>query len=178
MPVESGFSSEQAQNWRSPAAIAAEKANEPHIAQREKPATVDWADSLHEVLAKHQSSSEQLNKAEAKMLADYMNNSSARLADVQHLNKEAFYTQVLQANQLLEQIHQVKTQEIFANNRVENAQNTLLKLTDLLHELNLSPLTALTKQVHAQQLATLINRQQINLKSVRRPADRLLERWP
>lgn len=167
MPAESGFSSEQAQNWRSPAAIAAENANEPHAAQREKPATVDWADSLHEVLAKHQSSSEQLNKAEAKMLADYMNNSSARLADVQHLSKEAFYTQVLQANQLLEQIHQVKTKEIFANNRVENAQNTLLKLTDLLHELNLSPLTALTKQVHAQQLVTLINQQQINLNELK-----------
>lgn len=167
MPAESGFSSEQAQNWRSPASMAAEKTSESHAAQREKPATVDWADSLHEVLAKHQSSSEQLNKAEAKMLADYMNNSSARLADVHHLNKEAFYTQVLQANQLLEQIHQVKTKEIFANNRVENAQNTLLKLTDLLHELNLSPLTALTKQVHAQQLATLINRQQINLNELK-----------
>ena len=167
MPAESGFSSEQAQNWRSPASIAAEKTSEFHAAQREKPATVDWADSLHEVLAKQQSSSEQLNKAEAKMLADYAKNSSTRLADVQHLSKEAFYTQVLQANQLLEQIHQVKTQEIFANNRVENAQNTLLKLTDLLHELNLSPLTALTKQVHAQQLATLINRQQINLNELK-----------
>ena len=167
MPAESGFSSEQAQNWRSPASIAAEKASEPHTTQREKPAAVDWADSLHEVLAKHQSSSEQLNKAEAKMLADYAKNSSTRLADVQHLSKEDFYAQVLQANQLLEQIHQVKTKEIFANNRVENAQNTLLKLTDLLHELSLSSLTALTKQVHAQQLATLINKQQINLNELK-----------
>lgn len=167
MPAESGFSSEQAQNWRSPASIAAEKTSESHTAQREKPIAVDWADSLHEVLAKHQSSSEQLNKAEAKMLADYAQKSSTRLADVRHLSKEAFYTQVLQANQLLEQIHQVKTKEIFANNRVENAQNTLLKLTDLLHELNLSPLTALTKQVHAQQLATLINQQQINLNELK-----------
>lgn len=167
MPVESGFSTEQAQNWRSPAAIAAEKANEPHATQTEKPATVDWENSLHEVLAKHQSSSEQLNKAEAKMLADYAQNSSTRLANVKHLSKEAFYTQVLQANQLLEQIHQVKTKEIFANNRVENAQNTLLKLTDLLHELNLSSLTAPTKQVHAQQLATLINQQQINLNELK-----------
>lgn len=167
MPVESGFSSEQAQNWRSPASIAAEKASESHTTQREKPVAVDWADSLHEVLAKHQSSFEQLNKAEAKMLADYAKNSSTRLADVQHLSKEDFYAQVLQANQLLEQIHQVKTKEIFANNRVENAQNTLLRLTDLLHELSLSPLTALTKQVHAQQLATLINKQQINLNELK-----------
>lgn len=121
-----------------------------------------WQNKLHDVLASDADKAQNLNRSEEQVLLDYQQEAAQHLGKLAAFSQSEAYPQLERANDLLKQIAQLKVKEMFADNRVKNARNTIFDLNDLLQQLNLSPLTAETKNSHSQQLASLI--EQFSLK--------------
>lgn len=129
-----------------------------------------WQNKLHEVLASDADKTQNLNRSEEQVLLGYQQEAAERLGKLATFSQEKIYPQLEQTNDLLKQISQLKVKEMFADNRVKNARNTIIDLNDLLQQLNLSPLTAETKNTHSQQLAGLIEQYSLKVNELKNHA--------